>query len=188
MSLRAWPWHGWMRQTCRPVETNYSRGMIARGDIFKILGRVSVLFSTLEAEIAELLCVLVHQEDPMLAATVLERSPFARNLELLKKVARFRDTRLESRVNRLWTIVTPLNKKRNLFVHGCWDISPMLLDQGKVGVSDSKINYKENKSRKTWRKGTDHVLTYQDLQEYQAEVMRALKMTRELLQALKNKA
>ena len=161
--------------------------MIARGDIFKILGRVSVLFSTLEAEIAELLCVLVHQEEPMLAAVVLERNSFARNLELLEKVAPFRDERLESRVNRLVAIAKPLKKTRNLFVHGCWDISPKLLDQGKVVVSDSKINYNGNESRKTWRKGPDRVLTYRELQEYQTEVMRALKMTGELLQALKNK-
>jgi hypothetical protein len=148
---------------------------------------VSVLFSTLEAEIAKLLCVLVHQEEPMLAATVLERNSFARNLELLKKVARFRDTRIESRVNRLLAITSPLIENRNLFVHGCWDISHKLLDQGKVKVSGwKKVSYQGNESRKTWRKGTDRTLTYQELREYQAEVMRALKMTKELLQILEN--
>ena len=161
--------------------------MVARDDIFKIVGRVSVLFSTLEAEIAKLLCMLVHQERPMLAATVLERNSFGQNLALLKKIAPFQDTRLESRVNRLLAVASPLKEKRNFFIHGRWDISPKLLNQGKIMVSNwKKISYQGNARHKSWRKGTDHILKYQELQEYQIGVMRALKMTEELLQKLEN--
>jgi hypothetical protein len=151
-----------------------------------MLGRVSVLFSTLEAELGELLCALLDQEEPLLAATVLEHTTFARTLDLLEKVARFKDTVVEARITRLLAIIKPLRKRRNLFIHGYWDISTKFLSQGKVAVSDSKIEFTRMENRKTWRKGTNHTLAYQDLQEYQTEVMRALKMTKELLQTLED--
>jgi hypothetical protein len=162
--------------------------MITRANFFEILGRLSVLFSTLEAEIQTLLCRLLSKKDFMMAATVLEGNGFARTLILLKKASQFQDAVLESRVTRLLSVINPLRKKRNLFVHGCWDISPRLLDQGRVMVSDSKIKFEGNKNRKSWCKGMSQKLTYQELQEYQTEVMRGLKMAKELLMSLETDA
>lgn len=161
---------------------------VARRDIFETLGRVSVYFSTLEAELSEVLCVLVDREDEMLVATLIEGSTFSRTLDLLKKVARFKDAILEARIDRLLAVVEPLRKKRNSFVHGSWNLSPKLLDQGKVAVSDSRIKFEKSGSHKSWSKGTERKLSYQELQQYQTEVMRALKMTKELLQSLESEA
>jgi len=162
--------------------------MVTRANIFEILGRLSVLFSTLDAEVQTLLCLLVSKEDFMMAASLLEGITFARTLDSLEKVSRFQDTVMESRLTRLLSVIKPLRKKRNLFVHGCWDISPKLLDQGLVMVTDSKIQFEHSKNRKTWRKGKSQTVRYQDLQEYQTEVMRGLKMTKELLMSLENAA
>ena len=108
-----------------------------------------------------------------------------RKLRLLEQVAKFRGRALETRIERLTALIRPLRKKRNLFIHGCWDLSPELLDQGKVAVTDSMVRYEESERGETriksWKKGTRHVLTYQTLREFEAEVMRALKMTREVL-------
>lgn len=78
-----------------------------QGDIFQTLGRISVHFSTLEAQLEESLCVLANEEAPMLAATLLERSSFARKLELLEKIAKFKGRVLGARVKRLLRVAEP---------------------------------------------------------------------------------
>ena len=129
--------------------------------------------------------MLANEENPMLAATLLVRAPLERKLQLLKAVARFKGPAFEMRTKRLTAIIRPLQKKRNLFVHGCWDLSPELLDQGKVAVTDSTVRCEESERGvtriKSWKKGPRQVHTYQTLREFEAEVMRALKITREVL-------
>ena len=89
--------------------------MATRGNIFETLGRVSVLFSTLEAELGGLLCLLAHKEEPLVAATLLEGIAFSRIIDLLEKIAPFKDLELEVRITRLLEIVSPLRKRRNPF-------------------------------------------------------------------------
>lgn len=159
---------------------------MTKREIFSAIGRVSVLFSSLEAELEDLLCILADPEDPMLAATLVEGVSFAKILELLKKVVRFKDGAIEGKVLRLLDISTPLRSKRNLFVHGYWDMSEELLNHGKVTVRDSKIRFQAIGTRKSWRKGTDYTITYDDLRGYETEIMRALKITKELLKELRD--
>ena len=98
----------------------------------------------------------------MLAATLIERSPFARKIELLERVAKFKGKVFETRVNRLTAVIKPLRKRRNLFIHGCWYLSPKLLAQGEVAVTDSLVYYDESERRgvrmEAWRTGIAHVL------------------------------
>jgi hypothetical protein len=160
--------------------------VIGRGDIFQTLGRISVHFSTLEGQLEESLCVLANEEAPMLAATLLGRSSFARNLELLENIAKFKGRIIEARVKRLLRVAKPLRKERNLFIHGRWDLS-QLLDEGKVAVTDARVQHEESGRAgmriMSWKKGTCHELTYNELREFETQVMRALKLARELLPA-----
>lgn len=162
--------------------------MILREEVFGMLGRVSVLFATLEAELGDLLCALAHPEEPLLAATLLERVSFGRTLQLLEEVAHFKGTAIEARIGRLLAVAKPLQKKRNRFVHGRWDLSARFLDQGKVAVADGTVEFSMRGNLRAWQKGKKHVVPYSELQEYQTEVMRALKLTKELLQTIENHA
>lgn len=116
----------------------------------------------------------------MLAATLIEGTTFARSLDLLEKTGRFKDAKIEFRISQLLEVARPLRKKRNLFIHGRWDISPTLLGKAKVAVSDSRIRFERKKNSKSWHRGAEHVIAYHELREYETEVMRALKVTREL--------
>jgi hypothetical protein len=167
-------------------ESHYPPCMVTQTKIFEMLGRLSALLSTLEADVQTLLCSLVSKEEFMMAATILEMSTFARTLDLLDKASHFQDSVLEGKIQRLLVVVKPLRRKRNLFVHGCWNLSPKLLDQGKVVVSESKVvRFDRGKNSKTWRRGIDHKFTYEELQTFQTEVTRSLKMAKELLSALR---
>ncbi|MHB8173135.1 MAG: hypothetical protein ACYDFU_01570 [Nitrospirota bacterium] len=158
--------------------------MTTRTDIFYILGQISVLFSTLEAEIEQLICFLVNHEEEMLTATLIEGNAFARNLNLLKKISHFKDEELGARVNRILTLTTPLRENRNLFIHGFWDISSNRIKDGKISVVSSKIWYEDHGNHKMWRKGKSHTFTYNELHDFKNNVMRALKTTKELNQRL----
>ena len=159
--------------------------MTTRADIFQTLGRIAVLFSTLEAELEESLCIMANEDNPMLAATLLIRTPLERKLQLLEQVAKFKKRTYEIRIKRLVGIIKPLRKKRNLFIHGYWDLSPELLNQGRVAVTESWVQYEESENvgirMKSWKKGSRQVLTYQQLREFETGVMRALEMTRSVL-------
>ena len=123
----------------------------------------------------------------MLAATLLQRSRFSRKLELLEQIAKFEGRIVEARVKRLLRVAKPLRKTRNLFIHGCWDLSQKLLEEGKVAATNSNIQHEESRRggmrMKSWKKGPCQVFTHNQLREFEAEVMRALEMARELLPA-----
>jgi hypothetical protein len=156
---------------------------ITRADIFQTLGRIAVQFATLEAELEGSLCVLANEENPMLVATLISRSSSVRKVDLLEHIAKFKGKVIQMRVRRLARILEPLRKRRNLFIHGRWDLSPRLLDEGKVAVTDSIVQYDESTRRgmhlRTWTKGRRQVFTYHQLRQFETEVMRALRMLME---------
>jgi|GEM_PF-6736049 len=158
---------------------------VTRGDVFQTMGRIAVQFAMLETQVAEGLCLLANDENPVLVACLLETSNFARNVDLLNKLAKSKGDRFSIRVERFVKSLTRLRKRRNLFVHGRWDLSPELLREGKVAVTDSFISYDSSegggKKRESWTKGKKQILTHEDLRLVEADILRALKLSRELL-------
>ena len=128
---------------------------------------------------------MANEENPMIIASLLLRSGFGKKVVLLKQLAKFKDRQFELRVKRLTGILEPLGERRNLFIHGSWDLSPELLEQGKVAVTKSMVQYEENETNgiqmKSWRSGALQILTYEKLREFELEVMRAMKMATEVL-------
>src|SRR5205823_1726398 len=66
--------------------------MATRSDIFATLGRITVHFATLEAQLEEGLCILANNENPAIAATILERATLARKVQLLERLIKFKAT------------------------------------------------------------------------------------------------
>jgi hypothetical protein len=126
----------------------------AHKEFYYYLGLISTKFAILESNLLSLLGKLVL-DDFILTNTLLERNSLSQNIELLKKINKYRNFE-EDTVEKLIGKISSIRGKRNLFIHGIWG-KPFISENDLMVIcSEPKLLYKENSRGKSWSSKKNH--------------------------------
>jgi len=125
------------------------------------LGVLSTKFAVLEYNFLQLLGRLIT-DDFVLTNTVLERNSLSQNIELLKKINRYRKFE-ETRISTLVAEVSEIRSVRNLFIHGVWGVPIEQKNDWEISCTEPKLAYEENERGRQWSSGRHHGFRLSDI-------------------------
>jgi len=130
-------------------------------EFYFYLGQMSTSFAKMEYNILTILGNLII-DDFVLTATILESNSLAQNIELLKKINKYRCFETNSLSN-LISKIGSVRKNRNLFIHGIWgepfekenDLM-IICREPKILYEEKKDDKKTDRIAKTWTSSKSH--------------------------------
>jgi hypothetical protein len=121
--------------------------MTKRDDFLKLIGELSVSFSTLESTMGYILCEFVSVGEPFVGGILTADSPLHRKLRLIRKLASYRlvdHPELKKQLTDLVAAADALRGERNLWVHATWELNDEYLSQDKVRCLEFKWDLHED--------------------------------------------
>jgi len=118
-------------------------------DVFSLLGELSCQFSNLEFMVSEILARLVSLENPFIVGLLSPDLNFNAKLDCIKKFAGIRlnsNPILKAEIVEFTKRARKTRKKRNLFIHGLWEMNEEKTKRGEIECLDSRWDIKEDKS------------------------------------------
>lgn len=142
----------------------YSNAEEPKKEFYFYLGLLSTKFAVMESNLLKILGLLII-DNFVLTATILERNSLAQNIELLKKVNKYRGYE-ENAIKNLIEKIGHIKGKRNLFIHGIWSEPFESNNDVVISCYEPKLLYEEEKEgdkiSKLWTSSNKHEfkLTY----------------------------
>ncbi|OJW79520.1 MAG: hypothetical protein BGO69_12370 [Bacteroidetes bacterium 46-16] len=132
----------------------YAKASEETKEFYFYLGLLSTKFAIVEYKMLEFLGLLIA-DDFVLTNTILERNSLSQNIELLKKINKYRQFK-EDKVSILIQQVSAIRVNRNLFIHGIWSSPSKHQNDLIITCSEPKILYEESKMGRTWKSKRHH--------------------------------
>lgn len=164
------------------MPTKYSTSSSVQKEFYFHLGLISTKFSIMEYNILKILGKLIIDEF-VLTATLLEKNSLSQNIELLKKINRFRRYKEKSMLE-LIRNVSKVRQSRNLFIHGVWGEPHKSEKDVIINCSEPKLLYEENESGRTWTHRTHHKFLLSDLMKLAEDIDNIILIQTYLLENL----
>ena len=118
-------------------------------EIYFFIGLLSTKFARMEANVIKILDKLIV-DDFVISNTIMEGNSLAKNIELLKKLNKYRGIE-EGLILNLCSRISSVRKDRNLFIHGLWGEPYIEENDIMVVCSDPRIEFFESGDHKQWR-------------------------------------
>lgn len=123
------------------MTNKYSNTDKPKKEFYFYLGLLSTLFARMESNLITILGQLIV-DNFVLTSTILERNSLAQNIELLKKINKYRGYE-EAAIKNLTDKISNVKSKRNLFIHGIWS-DPFELDNDIIILCyEARLLYEE---------------------------------------------
>lgn len=112
-------------------------------DFYLNLGLLSTKFAKIEYKLMEILGLLII-DNFVITSTIFEKNSLAQNIELLKRINKYRGYE-EEYLKNLIIKIGAIRKERNLFIHGIWG-EPFEFDNDVlIQCHEPKIQYDDKK-------------------------------------------
>jgi hypothetical protein len=115
-------------------------------EFYAYLGLLSVKFSEMENNLNQIVAGLIHNDDLIVTALLTEDNTLHKNLELLKKVNKFRDFQV-SYIKQMVDQIGKVKITRNLFIHGVWSKPVQYENDILSHCNDVRLKYSDEKDR-----------------------------------------
>lgn len=112
-------------------------------DFYANLGLLSTKFAKLEYRLMEILGLLI-MNNFVITNTIFEKNTLAQNLELLKRISKYRQYE-EKYIQDLISKIGSVRKVRNLFIHGIWGEPFEFENDILIQCQEPKIQYDDIK-------------------------------------------
>jgi len=112
-----------------------------KNDFYTNLGLLSTKFAKLEYKVMEILGLLII-DNFVITNTIFEKNTLAQNIELLKRINKYRKYEEES-IKNLIEKIGSLRKIRNLFIHGIWGEPFKFENDTLIQCQEPKIQYED---------------------------------------------
>jgi hypothetical protein len=126
----------------------------AKKEFYYYLGLLSTKFAKLEFNLLSILSKLIL-DDFVLTFTILERNSLSQNIELLKKLNKYKGFE-EKSINELIKSIGNLKTTRNLFIHGIWGEPYIAENDISINCKEARILYQEDERKKSWASARNH--------------------------------
>lgn len=137
-------------------------------EFYYYLGLLSTKFAILEYNMLQLLGLMVA-DDFVLINTLLERNTLYQNVELLKKLNKYRGFQ-EELVDILIKKIFNIRINRNIFIHGIWKSPRPEKNDLVVICTEPKMLYEENESERKWTHQRHHSFRLSFIKEQVEEI------------------
>ena len=117
----------------------YNRVEEYKKEFYFNLGLLSTKFSKMEYKLIQILGLLIV-DNFVITNTIFEKNSLAQNLELLKKLNKYRSYE-EKYIQNLIANIGRIKKDRNLFIHGIWGEPFEFENDILIQCHDPKIQY-----------------------------------------------
>lgn len=124
-------------------------------EFYFYLGLLSTKFAVIESNLLSLLGSLITN-DFVLTNTILERNSLSQNIDLLKKINKYRRFE-EHKIQIVIQKISAIRIQRNLFIHGLWGVPTDKDKDVVISCSEPKIVYEENVRHRQWSSIKNHV-------------------------------
>lgn len=138
----------------KTTELKFRNANDAIKEFYFYLGLLSTKFSILEYNTLLLLGRLIT-DDLFLTNTLLERNTLSQNIQMLKKINKFRRFE-EKKMSILISKISEVRSIRNLFIHGVWGSPTSRENDTVITCSNPKIVYEESNGGQTWTSARNH--------------------------------
>jgi hypothetical protein len=121
-------------------------------EFYTYLGLLSVKFSTMENNLAQIVAKLIHNEEDLVTAILTEDNTLHKNIELIKQINKVRDFQVPYITNML-DLIQKVKSTRNLFIHGTWS-KPFESQNDIMSLcNDIRLKYieKKDKNGRVWK-------------------------------------
>ena len=143
-------------------------------------GSVTLAFSEMEAEIRILLSGLAFSGDSIRAAAFLDSSQLVQSLRTIRKLAR-NLVGYEQDLIDVIRIPESLREKRNLFIHGIWNVASFEESDGFAIVRDLNTKFEKlDDTKRRWTRGDPACYKYEDFEEIRSQIGEFLQSSRAL--------
>ncbi len=138
---------------------NYSKTEEPKKEFYFFLGLLSTKFAIMESNLLTILGLLII-DNFVLTSTVLEKNSLAQNIDLLKKINKYRSFE-EATIEDLIAKIVNIKSRRNLFIHGIWGDPFEFDDDIIITCYEPKLLYKQEHefgeyTSKTWSSLVQH--------------------------------
>jgi hypothetical protein len=132
----------------------YSQVDDSHKEFYYYLGLISTKFAILESNLLNLLGKMII-DDFVLTNTLLERNSLSQNIELLKRINKYRQFE-EDTIRKLIEKISSIRVNRNLFIHGIWGKPFMAENDLMIICAEPKLLYEENERVRSWASKKNH--------------------------------
>jgi len=126
----------------------------SKKEFYYYLGLLSTKFAKLEFNLLSILSKLIL-DDFVLTSTILERNSLSQNIELLKKINKYKKFEVKS-ITKLIMSISNLKTTRNLFIHGIWGEPYIAENDISIHCQEARILYEEMENGKRWSSVRNH--------------------------------
>lgn len=127
-------------------------------DFYAYIGLLSCKFAQMEYNLMQLLVKLINNEEDFVTLTIIENNNLHQNIELFKKINRFRDFQAQY-ITGMLDKISKVKTNRNRFIHGVWAKPRVYQNDVISSCIDFKIRFssrtdKAGKIQKEWHGGS----------------------------------
>ena len=136
------------------VSDKYAAASLPKQEFYYYLGLLSTKFAKTEYNILMILGLLIV-EDFVLTGTLLEQNTLDRNIQILKKInkyRRFKSNLMSQMLEKLGSV----KKNRNLFIHGIWSDPYVEENDLMISCTEPKVQLTELAHCRNWSSAKSH--------------------------------
>jgi len=142
-------------QIRKTIEFKFQNAEESIKEFYFYMGLLSTKFAILEYNVLLILGKLIT-DDFVLTNTLLEKNTLNQNIELLKKINRYKQFE-EGKLSKLTAKISSVRTVRNLFIHGVWGTPVNKENDLIINCSEPKLAYEENNNSRKWTSARNHM-------------------------------